>query len=101
MLRPAACLVELVVRRCEGWPYKLFNLINTPEDAQALLTSADAHPCMVDAFSQSIMACYGSVEALQGDEAREVLATTSLQAICSTYSTERLHSSNARRCKAR
>ena len=101
MLRPTSVQWDLVVRRCTQYPYKLFQLLRNPQHAGERLAESRQHPCLLDPLAKSFFEKYATVEAIQSNEAMEVLKVLGLQVVGHTWSTERLHSSHSRRSRSR
>lgn len=95
--RMGAATFDLLCRRHRHWPYKLFNILHNKEVATEL---AQAPECTLDPFTAGFRRRYG-MENLAGDAALAEL--TCLAAVCQTdtASTERWHSRNQRRSRAR
>eukprot|EP00971_Amphidinium_carterae_P346488 6487966-Amphidinium_carterae.1 len=104
-LRPAACIYELIIQKCRGFPLKLFDLLAssgpTEAVAESILEVASNHRCLLDDFSKSFLLQFDSLAKLRSMTARIVLASLSEQNIGNTYSTECLHSRHSRRARSR
>eukprot|EP00971_Amphidinium_carterae_P352972 6492784-Amphidinium_carterae.3 len=100
--RSAGMLYANVLLRFSGYPYRLAEMVR-PGDAQdeARRAFLDARPCMLDVFSLELRNDFPTMEALRSDEC-QVMIRCALEALdMSTFSTERLHSQNARRIISR
>eukprot|EP00971_Amphidinium_carterae_P334735 6470178-Amphidinium_carterae.2 len=101
-MRSGAVVFQLVSCRVKQAPYKLFQLLNrntlVREQAEDLLRTP---PCQRDPFTSHVFKKYRTPEELAGEEAFLFLALVARKCMCSTYTTERLHSRNLRRAKSR
>ena len=89
--------------RCAGFPYRLFSLLlpeyRTHDHAAELLA---APPCMLDDMSRQLLHHFNAPASLCTDQdLLQLLAASAMAAQTTTFSTERLHSGNARRARAR
>ena len=101
MMRPAACVFQLVKITTQGFPYRLAALVVgslTAEEADKILKTPK---CLLDRFSRDFLARFASVQQLQSEEAKQMMTLVSHMALCCTYTTERLHSCNLRRTQTR
>ena len=99
-MRPAAAVYQLLGVKVEGFPYKLFSLLEdrTHENAQMI---AQAPPCMLDDFSAQILQQFPTVASLtSSSDLVHILGCCATMVAGTTFSTERLHSGNARRSRA-
>ena len=104
MMRPAATVYQLVVVRVRLFPYKLFGLLDAGDDRElfaAALLESRRTPCLMDRFSATFLGRYDTVNKLLSPESIGTLALLATKIQLTTYSTERLHSKNLRRSKAR
>ena len=101
VLRPAAVQWDLLVLRCSQYPYKLFDLLLHPENIAITLQESIDSPCLLDPVAKAFFEKYNTAEAVGSIEAREVLKLLCLQPVGHTWSTERLHSSHARKSRTR
>ena len=101
VLRPASVQWDLVIQKCTQYPYKLFELITSPEAANRALDESLQRPCMLDPLAKDFFFKYDTVEKVQSSEAQEVLRVLSCQVMGHTWTTERLHSSHSRRTRTR
>ena len=87
----------------EGYPYKLIELLcNDEEELDVnILCLMSAPLCCLDRFTVSFRASFPTHQALRSQEARAMLRALFLCFDGSIFSTERLHSANARRVAAR
>eukprot|EP00971_Amphidinium_carterae_P351657 6492213-Amphidinium_carterae.1 len=99
-MRPAATAFQLIQQLLERYPLRLFKLLlPNPESERERLLAARA--CTLDEFSLHFRSTYNSHEALQSQEAWQVLCAFASVTRGNTFSTEVLHSRNARRCRTR
>eukprot|EP00971_Amphidinium_carterae_P016383 323260-Amphidinium_carterae.4 len=99
-IRSPAVVHQLIVAVTQGFPYQLYTLVvdRSIENCQRLLTTPR---CLLDPGSQKLLQRYESAHALQrDDDLIESLRAAAYTIACSIYSTERTHSSNARRKRA-
>ena len=99
-LRAVAVLSCLLGPRHTTFPWKLFSLLDPEASAEGAAALLEAR-CMQDAWSQRFLNMYSTAEALAGEECRQLLCALSALIQGTTFSTERLHSSNTRRSKHR
>eukprot|EP00971_Amphidinium_carterae_P326247 6456931-Amphidinium_carterae.4 len=100
--RSAGIIYANVLLRFSGYPYRLAEMVR-PGDAQdeACAAFLRARPCMLDVFSQELRNDFPTMEALKSDECQAMIRC-GLEALdMTTFSTERLHSQNARRILSR
>ena len=102
-MRPAAVIHQLLCVRCAGFPFRLFGLLlpelRNPDFAQSLLS---APACMLDDMSRQLLQQYDSSDSLCSSmDLHQTLAALALSIQSTTFSTERLHSGNARRARGR
>ena len=98
-LRLAACLWSLVRVRVKASPYHLSCLLTNGPNEERLEAAAAvlATPrCMRDRFTEDFCKAYPTPNAMVSESARQVVAAIELMVATTTYSTERLHSKNAR-----
>ena len=96
--RAAAVLYQLVSIRVRGFPYKVFGAPDTPAIAKEVVSSPS---CMQDDLTRQLLSCYPSEEHLLHDsDFRYTLDGLAKLIVTTTFSTERLHSSNSRRAHA-
>eukprot|EP00971_Amphidinium_carterae_P350472 6491564-Amphidinium_carterae.3 len=99
-IRSPAVVHQLIVAATRGFPYQLYTLVvdRSLENCERLLS---APRCLLDLGSQKLLQRYESAHALQRDsDLVETLRAAAYTIACSIYSTERTHSSNARRKRA-
>ena len=99
VLRTAALLHEVTLK-CKMFPYRLFGVLEGA-DADAIITDATAHPCLLDAFTARFLEAYSSAEALKSREARLALLSVAGHSYGNIHGTERLHSAHSRRARTR
>ena len=100
VFRAASVVFQLLCTRWKSFPYKLLSLISNPsrENAQEILSSS---PCLHDPLTKHILSHFNSVELLtSSQELRQVLCCIAQRLMTTTFTTERTHSSNARRKRA-
>eukprot|EP00971_Amphidinium_carterae_P347973 6490252-Amphidinium_carterae.3 len=98
-MRPAAVCYQLVQLRVRGYPAKLFHLLkDVGADELRELAEADlrAPRCLKDSFTAAFLEQHSTTESLLDRKAREVLRLIAEEALLTTYSTERIHSSSLR-----
>eukprot|EP00971_Amphidinium_carterae_P252478 5012224-Amphidinium_carterae.8 len=99
-IRSPAVVHQLIVAVTQGFPYRLYTLVvdRSLVNCQQLLSTPR---CLLDPGSQKLLQRYESAQALQSDDDLiESLKAAAYTIACSIYSTERTHSSNARRKRA-
>ena len=105
VFRPASVVWQLAIRRCQGYPYKLFRFLSSNNaDFQQAFANEVLHEtpsCMLDSWTRSFLSIHDTIEKLCSPEAQQILTLVAVAACGSTYSTERLHSCNLRRAKSR
>ena len=91
-----------------AFPYRLVELLRRGDgqddefEWQTRIAGFFATPsCCLDRFSEHIRQMFASEQELRSDRAQEMLNLICEHIDCSTYSTERLHSSNSRRARSR
>ena len=96
-------LFDLLWVRYAGWPYRLVDLLSedpaVQEEGQACLLSA--RPCMLDEYSLNFRDAYPTKQDMSSAAAKAELFTVLATLVGTTFDTERLHSTNLRRLKAR
>ena len=103
-LRLAACLRALVRVRVKAPPYHLSCLLADGsievqlQKAEAVLATPR---CMHDAFTQDFCQTFPTPAAMTSEPARQILFAVEMLIATNTYSTERLHSRNARASQRR
>ena len=108
-LRAAALACYELELPFAAYPYKLVKLLcphsddearqaQWEEDAAVFLTCP---PCCLDAFSAQFQSTFPTWISIQSLECQQMLEALFLEVDCTTYSTERAHSSNARRVRTR
>ena len=100
MLRPSSVAFQLVWQQLQRYPSRLFRLLG-PDGAAERAHLLEARECVLDDFSLHYRKKYATDEALQSPEARQTLAAAATMCTGNTFSTEVLHSKNARRCRSR
>ena len=90
----------------QGYPYRLVQLLRRPDDAnedlhERCLCFLSAPVCVLDSFSRTFREHHSSVDSIASEDGQQALHLLMKQLDLSTYSTERLHSKNARRVHAR
>eukprot|EP00971_Amphidinium_carterae_P347650 6489737-Amphidinium_carterae.2 len=100
VLRPAATAFQLVEQMISRFPLRVFRLLleGAAEEASRLL---EARACTLDDFSLQFRNTFGTIEAMTSECARQVLSSVLSMSSAHTFSTEVLHSVNARRCRTR
>ena len=99
-MRPAAAVYQLLGTRVSGFPYKLFSLLGdrSQENAETIVQTP---PCMLDDFSAHILHQYPTAAALSSSpDLFHILGCCASRVAGTTFSTERIHSGNARRSRA-
>ena len=95
--RAPAVVYQLVFVPSSGFPYKLFKLLASRDVAtcEAMLTTPK---CMLDPGSQKFISRFDTLDKLMYDsDVLQCLGALAMTMQGTTYSTERIHSSNARR----
>ena len=102
-LRAPAVLHMLVVRRCAGWPYKLFSLLgcDDQETAAGIMYRWEGEKCLMDAVSARFLELYPAAAAAITVPAQALLRCLALQIVGNTWAIETLHSANSRRTRMR
>ena len=108
-LRAAAAASHFVHLPFTGYPHKLVDLLYphgvSPEThadwEEKVAQFLSMPPCYMDSFSLQFRSQFSTSRALQSEMCQQMLHAVTRQLECSTYSTERLHSGTARRCRAR
>ena len=108
-LRVAALTCYELELPFQGYPYKLMDLLRpvrptVQQDAEwqeSVAVFLSAPPCCLDSFSLAFRRRFSTPEQLEAQRCQQLLHCLCLQLDCTTYTTERLHSTNARRVQAR
>eukprot|EP00971_Amphidinium_carterae_P212144 4209867-Amphidinium_carterae.1 len=101
-MRAGAVIHQLVHCRVKQYPYKLFQLLNRDNNIVELAETILQTPtCMQDSFTAHVLKKYNTSHKLAGEEAFVFLELVARKSMCTTYTTERLHSRNFRRAKSR
>eukprot|EP00971_Amphidinium_carterae_P188011 3731835-Amphidinium_carterae.5 len=98
----AASIVHFhIEQRYQVWPWRLFQLLDDPDEAvvHELLASAQSQPCCLDPVSKHLLATYE--DNLLCEELKQILSALSHLVKGTTFSTERAHSRNLRRQRQR
>ena len=96
-VRGPATMFQQVTLRVRGFPFRLLQLLveNTPEHAETILKTPQ---CLLDGLSLSLLRKYNTAALLCNDtDLRQILSTLGHLVLCTTYTTERLHSKHSRR----
>ena len=99
--RPAGVLYALVLLPALSFPYKLFSVLNSPDNAAEVLQTSRDFPCLLDSWSAAFLHDFDTVALLGSPVAQQCLASIALDVVCNTFDAERGHSSNARRSRMR
>eukprot|EP00971_Amphidinium_carterae_P293578 5828643-Amphidinium_carterae.2 len=99
-MRTAACVWEGIHRKTSSYPLRLFSLLFDRSMGNAR-TILECPRCMQDTFTVSILQEFTTPEALLSDDLQQMLSAMAALALGCTFSTERLHSKNARRARTR
>ena len=100
--RAAAVTYSSVLLKFSQYPYKLANLIHPKLEFEVeALCFLSAKKCSLDAFSQHLRGMFPSVPLLATPLCRNMLGTAFSMYDITTFSTERLHSQNARQIFSR
>eukprot|EP00971_Amphidinium_carterae_P292256 5801731-Amphidinium_carterae.1 len=100
----SACIVHQLIRlKVTGFPFKLLVLLNRndAELEQKASTLLATPPCMRDDFSQKFLQHFPDVASLCSLAAFHILSALARRLMLTTFTTEKLHSRNLRRAKAR
>ena len=94
--RPQAVLKELVQRKVQQFPFKLYDLLgdHPGETAQMVLATSE---CLLDSFTRDIIQRFPTAELLCGEELRLLLSVAAEMTATCTFSTELLHATNLRK----
>ena len=100
--RAAAGIYELLLLRCQTWPYKLVGLLKEVEADRevAVAELLTAPPCLLDGFSAAIqrqIALMTESERSTMQPLRTQLLVALEMLVGNTFATERVHSRNLRR----
>ena len=98
--KPAAYLFQSLMLRYDGFPFRLWRLVDDPseETAKKILESPVCHR---DPFTNQFLKTNNSIQSLLEESSRQALQAVGLMAKCTTFDTERIHSRNARRAHMR
>eukprot|EP00971_Amphidinium_carterae_P054376 1071400-Amphidinium_carterae.1 len=99
--RAAAIVHYHIEQRYQGWPWRLFLLLDDPSPAFAeeFLADARSKPCCLDPVSKHLLATYENN--ILCEELKQILSALSTLVKGTTFSTERVHSRNLRRHRQR
>ena len=100
-LRCAAIVYTTCIAPCSEFPLKLFSLCREGPLALTCQDFADTPACRLDAFSLEFRNQFPTREALESEEARQVLLTLIASTDGNCQSVERLHSRNLHQAKGR
>ena len=102
MWRVGAVMYQLMQLRLQGYPYKLFELLdpNLEKNTTAARLLGE-RACLRDSFTKAFLEKFSRSELLTSQESLLTLEIVARRAVGTTFSTERLHSKNLRRCRAR
>eukprot|EP00971_Amphidinium_carterae_P349708 6491167-Amphidinium_carterae.2 len=101
-MRCAAVTHQLIQVKVSQCPYRMYKLLVRDEHLLERATEILAlPPCCLDHFAAHMCKTYKTAHELAGKEASSLLRQVATAAMCTTYTTERLHAKNLRRVKSR
>ena len=100
-LKASAVAYELIHWRCKAFPIRLFKILDDRGAAEEIIGVFNSSTCLLDDFSLAHISAFPSASALCSQESIQILSAVAGQFQGSIYSTESLHSRNARRAKHR
>ena len=80
VLRVAGALHDLVTKRTEKWPYKAFEVIAEPDNADTFIRDSLGQPCLLDSGTKDLFQRYGRGE-LRLEDLKSILMMMGLAAI--------------------
>ena len=102
--RAGSVIYQLVALPTQSFPFRLFDLCEVqPPDVELDVAKGilEVPMCLLDAWSRKLLSRFNTTDALRSLACKHTLTVVAERLQLTTYSTERLHSCNLRRAKAR
>ena len=103
-MRASSLCYQLLWVRTRGFPWRLLALLRPlppPELEQIASEVLRCPPCLHDYWTTSVLKRFGTIAALVSTECRHFLFLVARKVMCTTYTTERLHSRNLKTSRGR
>ena len=100
-LRPCAVVFELIQRRWQHWPHRVFALLDPEAKVRTAEALVGTSACCLDEFTLQFRAQFRSVPLLPGQRCQQVLSVLATEMMTTTWTTECLLARHARRAHAR